>query len=79
MPESFRYNMVMFGSILQAKYPESKSNEWTMTNMPSIKEESYVNNYHDFIEQLRFQLAGYFTRDKSSWGYAGIRKFHDNL
>ncbi|MDM8158967.1 DUF3857 and transglutaminase domain-containing protein [Labilibaculum sp. K2S] len=66
MPESFRYNIVMFGSQIQAKYPESKNNQWTLTNMPSIKEESHVNNYHDFVEQLRFQLAGYFTRDEST-------------
>ncbi|MFA9371162.1 MAG: DUF3857 domain-containing protein [Labilibaculum antarcticum] len=68
MPETFRYNIVMFGSLIQAKYPESKSNQWILTNMPSIKEESHINNYHDFIEQLRFQLAGYFTKDKSSLG-----------
>ncbi|PKQ65765.1 hypothetical protein BZG02_01795 [Labilibaculum filiforme] len=66
MPESFRYNMVMFGSRIQAKYPQSTNNEWIMTDMPSIKEESYINNYHDFVEQLRFQLAGYFTREKNS-------------
>ncbi|MBN2596010.1 MAG: DUF3857 and transglutaminase domain-containing protein [Marinifilaceae bacterium] len=68
MPESFRYNIVMFGSQVQAKYPESKNRQWTLTNMPSIKEESHINNYHDFVEQLRFQLAGYFTRDESTLG-----------
>ncbi|WP_461639827.1 DUF3857 and transglutaminase domain-containing protein [Labilibaculum euxinus] len=66
MPETFRYNIVMFGSQVQAKYPESNNSQWTLTNMPSIKEESHINNYHDFVEQLRFQLAGYFTRDEST-------------
>ena len=68
MPETFRYNMVMFGNRIQVKYAEPKGNEWVLTNMPSIQEESYVNNYHDFIEQLRFQLAGYYTKDKNSLG-----------
>ncbi len=68
MPDSFRYNLVMFGDQIQAKYPESKTNEWVLTNLPSIKEEAHVNNHYDFIEQLRFQLAGYYTRDESSLG-----------
>ncbi len=70
MSESFRYNMVMFGSKVQEKYPQLGGKEWVLTDMPSIKEEAYVNNYHDFVEQLRFQLAGYYTRDKTSVGGA---------
>lgn len=73
MPESFRYDLVMFGDRLEAKYPEPK-NEWILTDLPSIKEESHVNNYHDFVEQIRFQLVGYFTRNESSLGREPVFK-----
>lgn len=72
MPDFFRYNLVMFGSKLKTKYSSLQTNNWVMTNLPSIKEEAYVNNYHDHVEQIRFQLAGYYTRDKYSLDQAPI-------
>ncbi|BAX79597.1 DUF3857 and transglutaminase domain-containing protein [Labilibaculum antarcticum] len=77
MPETFRYNLVMFGSRIQGKYPDSKENEWILTNLLSIKEEAYVNGYHDFVEQIRFQLAGYYTREESIRG--GSPKFVNSM
>ncbi|NOU58728.1 DUF3857 domain-containing protein [Marinifilum caeruleilacunae] len=69
MPESFRYDLVMFGNRLKSKYPMSKSNEWILTNLKSIREEPYVNNYMDFVEQMRFQLTGYYkSRSDMSGG-----------
>lgn len=64
IPESFRYNMVMFGDRVSLKYGNENANEWILTYLPSIKKEAYVNNYLDFVEQLRFQLAGYYKRDE---------------
>lgn len=64
MPDSFRYNLVLFGDQLRAKYAKKQTSEWIMTNMSSIKEEAYVNNYRDFIEHIRFQLAGYYRAGK---------------
>lgn len=60
MPESFRYNLVMFGDRIKSKYSDGKTNEWILTNLRSIKEEPYINNYMDFVEQIRFQLTGYY-------------------
>jgi len=64
IPESFRYNMVMFGDRVSLKYGNENANEWILTYLTSIKKEAYVNNYLDFVEQLRFQLAGYYKRDE---------------
>ncbi|WP_282015347.1 DUF3857 and transglutaminase domain-containing protein [Marinifilum flexuosum] len=72
IPESFRYNMVSFGYRLTAKYPSVSSNEWILTNLSSIKEEPYVNNHMDFVEQIRFQLTGYY---KNADGIAGGIEF----
>lgn len=72
IPESFRYNMVSFGQRLTTKYPSVNSNEWILTNLSSIKEEPYVNNYMDFVEQIRFQLTGYY---KNADGIAGGIEF----
>ncbi|MFA8434465.1 MAG: DUF3857 and transglutaminase domain-containing protein [Marinifilaceae bacterium] len=67
MPEGFDYRLVMLGRQLQQKY-NSASNKWSLNNLPSIKEEPYINNYKDYIEQIRFQLAGYYTQDNSLHG-----------
>lgn len=72
IPDSFRYNQISFGQRLSAKYPSATSNEWILTNLSSIKEEPYVNNYMDFVEQIRFQLTGYY---KNSDGLAGGVEF----
>ncbi|MDQ2180261.1 DUF3857 and transglutaminase domain-containing protein [Marinifilum sp. D714] len=72
IPDSFRYNQVSFGQRLRAKYPSVTSNEWILTNLSSIKEEPYVNNYMDFVEQIRFQLTGYY---KNADGIAGGIEF----
>ncbi|WP_321280257.1 DUF3857 and transglutaminase domain-containing protein [Marinifilum fragile] len=72
IPESFRYNMVSFGQKLSAKYPSVSSNEWILSHLKSIKEEPYVNNYTDFVEQIRFQLTGYY---KNGDGMAGGVEF----
>ncbi|WP_209319698.1 DUF3857 and transglutaminase domain-containing protein [Ancylomarina longa] len=74
MPESLKYNLIMFGDQLSAKYGNISSKEWVLENMPSIKKESFINNYLDYVEQIRFQLSGYYTRDKSSIGGSLIYK-----
>lgn len=60
MPDTFRYDMLMFGDRLERKYSTEKTNMWTLNHLPSIKEEEYINNYRDFVEQIRFQLTGYY-------------------
>lgn len=64
IPEYFNYDLIMFGDRIKSKYVGKGGNEWELNYLSSIKEEPYINNYYDFIDQIRFQLVGYYKRNE---------------
>lgn len=73
-PDSFQYDIIMFGDKIRDKYKDKKTKVWELTNLPSIEEEPYVNNYMDFVEQIRFQLVGYYAGGGFSSSFNGSWK-----
>ena len=54
------YRTLMVGKRLTTKYKGIKENSsWELINIPSVKEIKYVFNPSNYVEKLRFQLAGY--------------------
>lgn len=53
------YKIVYNGSRLINKYGNKDSNSWSLKNLPPLKEEPYCPNPEDYVESIRFQLAGY--------------------
>ncbi len=69
IPESMDYRVLFEGYQTITKYGDAKPvSEWTLEKLRSIKEEPYVANYYDFMEKIRFQLAGYKRRKDSHGG-----------
>ena len=70
------YKTLMVGKRLTSKYKGAKEmSTWELTNIPSIKEIKYVYEPSNYIEKVRFQLAGY----QSENGYKQTLQTWDNL
>ena len=53
------YRIVYNGNRLIKKYGNENANSWSLENLPPLKEEPFCPNPEDYIESIRFQLAGY--------------------
>lgn len=53
------YKIVYNGSRLINKYGSKNANSWLLENLPPLKDEPFCPNPDDYIESIRFQLAGY--------------------
>ena len=53
------YKIVYNGNRLIKKYGSKNTNSWSLENSPPLKEEPYCPNPEDYVESIRFQLAGY--------------------
>ncbi|WP_226389094.1 DUF3857 domain-containing protein [Penaeicola halotolerans] len=49
------YNLAVSGQM------QKKESKWELTNLPSMKPEPYMNNFRDYLDVIKFQLAGYTT------------------
>ena len=56
---SLDYKIVYNGNRLIKKYGSENSNSWSLENLPPLKEEPFCPNPKDYVESIRFQLAGY--------------------
>ena len=66
--ENLDYKIVYNGNRLINKYGDENLNSWFLDNLPPLKEESYCPNPEDYIESIRFQLAGYLSYSKMPGG-----------
>lgn len=54
------FTVIFQGNRLVSKYGQrGATNQWILSNLPAIKEEPFIYNPQDFVEQLNFQLASY--------------------
>lgn len=54
------YKTLMVGKRVTSKYKTAKDiSSWELNNIPSMKELKYTYNTSNYIEKVRFQLAGY--------------------
>ncbi|MDN5200407.1 DUF3857 and transglutaminase domain-containing protein [Fulvivirgaceae bacterium BMA10] len=63
IPEGLDYRILYQGKKLTNKYGNEALNNWSLDNIPSIKEEPHIANYMDYAEKITFQLAGYYKSD----------------
>jgi len=57
--ENLDYKIVYNGNRLISKYGNENTNSWSLENLPPLKEEPFCANPEDYVESIRFQLAGY--------------------
>lgn len=57
--ENLDYRIVYNGNRLINKYGNKNANSWTLENLPPLKEEPFCPNSNNYVESVRFQLAGY--------------------
>ncbi len=76
------FKIVYNGNRLINKYGNNDSNSWFLENLAPIKEETYCPNPKDYIESIRFQLAGYHQYSSIPTGkmeYVKLMTTWDNL
>jgi hypothetical protein len=59
------YRIMCQGSRLIAEYDGKPANRWLLQNLPALVDEPYTANYLNYAEKIRFQLAGYFTKNNA--------------
>ncbi|MFD2033507.1 DUF3857 domain-containing protein [Belliella marina] len=75
IPESMGYNMLRQGQkTIQTEYTVTGNGgySWELTNLHSIQEEPFINNYIDYLERLEFQLSNYLGRSNSGYGPSSL-------
>ncbi|MCC5939156.1 MAG: DUF3857 and transglutaminase domain-containing protein [Lunatimonas sp.] len=67
IPGELEYRMLGQGfNVITSNYRKEKgSYQWNLTNLPSIKEEPYMNNPGDYLEKVQFQLAKHEAQSQS--------------
>ncbi|MFK8005186.1 MAG: DUF3857 domain-containing protein [Saprospiraceae bacterium] len=73
------YKIVYNGNRLIKKYGNKDSNSWSLENLPPLKEEPYCPNPKDYIESIRFQLAGYKRYSAGGSEYVHLMTSWDKL
>lgn len=68
VPPGLNYNLLKYGERLKAKYAEGEHSEWILENLESYNSEGYVYQPKDYMEQIRFQLVSYDSRDQMGGG-----------
>lgn len=56
------YRILYQGSRLMKAYGEKATNQWTLKNLPALRDEPFTAHYMDYAEKIRFQLAGYYKQ-----------------
>jgi hypothetical protein len=73
VPEGLNFMVFYQGARLIQAYDGKTTNRWVLKNLPALVDEPYVNNYYDYAEKIRFQLAGYEKRDVMSGGHDEVK------
>ncbi len=73
------YKIVYNGNRLIKKYGSENTNSWSLENSPPLKEEPYCPNPEDYVESIRFQLAGYNRYSGGSSNYVQLMTTWENL
>lgn len=61
IPQALTYNVIFQGQRTIAKYRDKLSDRWVLTYLPALKKEPYMTTTKDYMEMIRFQLAGYIS------------------
>ena len=75
--ELVKVDILYKGPILSNKYRNEATNQWIMTNMKEIRQEPYSPFSGDYIEQLSFQVSGFYTKS-STYGLDRQMDFTNN-
>jgi hypothetical protein len=66
IPGYLDYRIVLNGSRTSAKYGGKTSDFWVLENLPPLEKEPLCPNPNDYVESIRFQLAGYKTQPRGA-------------
>lgn len=61
LPPYLQYSILGFGARYQAKYDQKDRKEWVLERLPGYKDEDFVYNPKDYIDQVRFQAFSQLT------------------
>jgi transglutaminase-like putative cysteine protease len=62
LPSYLKYKILGFGNQYKTKYDTGDRNEWVLENLPGYKDEDFVYNPKDYIDQVRFQAHSVYTK-----------------
>jgi hypothetical protein len=62
------YRIIYQGNRLLKEYGSKPTNKWVLQNLPALIDEPYTENYLNYAEKIKFQLAGYYTKSKTLAG-----------
>ncbi|GJM31345.1 MAG: hypothetical protein DHS20C18_03460 [Saprospiraceae bacterium] len=61
IPNWLNYSFLLFGKQLSDKYGDESRTKWVLEKQPGYKDEAFVYNPKDYINQIQFQLHSYFN------------------
>lgn len=62
LPSYLQYSILGFGNKYQKKYDTNDRNHWVLEKLPGYKDEDFVYNPKDYIDQVRFQAHSVYTQ-----------------
>lgn len=62
LPSYLKYNILGFGNHYGKKYDSKDRKEWVLERLPGYKDEDFVYNPKDYIDQVRFQAHSVYTQ-----------------
>jgi len=66
IPSYLDYRIVLNGSRTSVKYGGKSNDFWVLENLPPLEKEPHCPNPNDYVESIRFQLAGYKTQPRGA-------------
>lgn len=66
IPGYLDYRIVLNGTRTSSKYGGKANDFWVLENLPPLEEEPHCPNPNDYVESIRFQLAGYKTQPRGA-------------
>ena len=66
IPSYLDYRIVLNGTRTSVKYGGKANDFWVLENLPPLEEEPHCPNPNDYVESIRFQLAGYKTQPRGA-------------
>ncbi|SDK17608.1 Transglutaminase-like superfamily protein [Catalinimonas alkaloidigena] len=62
IPSGLDYRVLYQGTRLLKNYSETPTSKWELEDLPAIRKEVHAPHLLDYVEKIRFQLAGYYKR-----------------
>lgn len=66
IPGYLDYRIVLNGTRTSAKFGGKSRDFWVLENLPPLEGEPHCPNPNDYVESIRFQLAGYKTQPRGA-------------